>query len=107
MISLWIAQASAAAAPPSADGGGGWLVDPELVEPSYTQTMAGGTIQTAFPPPPPPPNTPEWLEAIFRAIGDFFEWSAPSRQALAVDRRRPARAAAPLSVRSRLRDLGR
>ncbi|MEG4003561.1 hypothetical protein [Microcoleus sp. SVA1_B3] len=60
MISLWIAQASTAAEPTGADAGagasGGWLVDPELVGPSYTQTMAGDTIQTAFPPPPPPPT---------------------------------------------------
>ena len=81
MITLWIAQASTAAEPSSADGGG-WLVDPELIEPSYTQTMAGDTIQTAFPPPPPPPNTPEWLETIVRAIGDFFRWSAPAGKPL-------------------------
>ena len=82
MITLWIAQASAAVEPPSADGGGGWLVDPELIEPGYTQTMAGDTIQTAFPPPPPPPDTPAWLEAILRAIADFFAWIAPVAQPL-------------------------
>ena len=82
MITLWIAQASVAAESPSADASSGWLVDPELIEPSYTQTMAGDTIQTAFPPPPPPPNTPEWLEAIFRAIADFFQWSAPAGKPL-------------------------
>jgi len=86
MISLWIAQASTAAEPTSADAGagasGGWLLDPELVGPSYSQTMAGDTIQTAFPPPPPPPNTPEWLKALGEAIGDFFRWSAPAGKPL-------------------------
>jgi len=47
MISLWIAQASAAAETPR-EGSEGWLVDPELVDPGYVQTMAGDTIQTAF-----------------------------------------------------------
>ena len=86
MISLWIAQASAAAPPSAPDAGQaageGWLLNPELVEPSYTQTMAGGTIQTEFPPPPPPPNTPEWMKAIGRALRDFFEWSAPAGKPL-------------------------
>ena len=49
MISLWIAQASTASEPSSQ----GWLLDPELVDPGYSQTIAGGEIQTAFPPPPP------------------------------------------------------
>ena len=49
MMSLWIAQASAA----TAASDEGWLVDPELVDPAYGQTMAGGEIQTGFPPPPP------------------------------------------------------
>ncbi|MBL8651849.1 MAG: DUF4129 domain-containing protein [Sphingopyxis sp.] len=84
MISLWIAQASVAAEPPSAEAGasGGWLIDPELVGPSYTQTMAGDTIQTAFPPPPPVPETPAWLKAIDEAIRDFFNWSAPAGKPL-------------------------
>ncbi|KQZ65569.1 hypothetical protein ASD67_00170 [Sphingopyxis sp. Root1497] len=77
MISLWIAQASAAAQPPNADATGGWLVDPELVAPGYTQTMAGGTIQTAFPPPPPPPNTPEWLKTLGDAVRSLFDWLSP------------------------------
>lgn len=81
MISLWIAQASAAAETPR-DGGEGWLVDPELVEPGYVQTMAGDTIQTAFPPPPPVPETPGWLMAIGRAIGRLFEFLAPAAQPL-------------------------
>ncbi len=78
MISLWIAQASAATDTSGADGSQGWLLDPELVDPGYGQTIAGGEIQTAFsPPPPPPPPTPEWLQSLFGAIGRFFEWSAP------------------------------
>lgn len=79
MISLWIAQASAASEPP----GQGWLLDPELVDPGYSQTIAGGEIQTAFPPPPPPPPpTPEWLKSLLQGIGDFFEWSAPAAKPL-------------------------
>lgn len=78
MISLWIAQASAAAAAPNADSGRGWLIDPELVDPGYAQTIAGGDIQTRFPPPPPQPETPEWLKSLFGAVGDFFQWSAPA-----------------------------
>lgn len=79
MISMWIAQASAASEPPGANAGGGWLIDPELVDPGYSQTIAGGEIQTAFPPPPPlPPPTPEWLKSLFDAIGSFFQWSAPA-----------------------------
>lgn len=82
MISLWVAQASAAADTSGADGGG-WLLDPELVDPGYSQTIAGGDIQTAFPPPPPPPPpTPEWLQAIFDAIRSFFQWSAPAAKPL-------------------------
>lgn len=82
MISLWIAQASTAAASPNAAGSQTWLLDPELVDPGYTQTMAGDTIQTGFPPPPPPPDTPEWLRALGRAIASFFEWTAPLAQPL-------------------------
>ena len=79
MISLWIAQASAASEASRLDGSGGWLLDPELVDPGYSQTIAGGEIQTAFPPPPPPPPpTPEWLKSLFDAIGSFFQWSAPA-----------------------------
>lgn len=81
MMSLWIAQASAAAEAPGA--GGGWLIDPELVDPAYSQTIAGGEIQTAFPPPPPPPPpTPEWLKSLFDMIGSFFQWSAPAAKPL-------------------------
>ena len=79
MISMWIAQASAA----SDTSGQGWLLDPELVDPGYSQTIAGGGIQTAFPPPPaPPPPTPEWLRSLFDAIGSFFQWSAPAAKPL-------------------------
>lgn len=74
MISLTIAQASAAAAPSSE----GWLIDPELVDPGYAQVIAGGEIQTSIPPPPPPPETPEWLRALIESLGRFFEWSAPA-----------------------------
>lgn len=78
MISLWIAQASAAT-----DGQDqGWLLDPELIDPGYDQTIAGGDIQTAFPPPEPPPETPGWLTALFDAIADFFRWSAPALKPL-------------------------
>src|SRR3546814_12921231 len=83
MISIWIAQASTAADPSSPDTGGGWLLDPELVDPGYSQTIAGGEIQTAFPPPPPPPPpTPEWLKSLLNAIGNFFEGSAPAAKPL-------------------------
>src|SRR3546814_1735425 len=83
MISIWIAQASTAADPSSPDTGGGWLLDPELVDPGYSQTIAGGEIQTAFPPPPPPPPpTPEWLKSLLKAIGNFFEWRAPAAKPL-------------------------
>ena len=83
MISLWIAQASAATDAPRADGGRGWLLDPELIDPGYSQTIAGGEIQTAFPPPPPPPPpTPEWLKSLIEAIGNFFQWSAPAGKPL-------------------------
>ena len=81
MMSLWIAQASAAAAAPSA--GGGWLIDPELVDPAFSQTIAGGEIQTVVPPPPPPPPpTPEWLRSLFDMISSFFQWSAPAARPL-------------------------
>jgi hypothetical protein len=83
MISMGIAQASAAADGSSAGAGGGWLLDSELVDPAYSQVVAGGDIQTAFPPPPPPPPPPpEWLTSLLRAIGDFFEWSAPAAKPL-------------------------
>ncbi len=82
MISLWIAQASTAAEPTGADASGGWLVDPELVGPGYSQTMAGDTIQTAFPPPPPPRNTPEWMKTLGDAVRDFFDWLSPLGQPL-------------------------
>lgn len=76
MMSLWIAQASAA----TAASDQGWLVDPELVDPAYGQTMAGGEIQTGFPPPPPPqPQQPQWDLGWLR---DFFEWSAPALKPL-------------------------
>lgn len=81
MMSLWIAQASAAA--DSTSTSGGWLIDPELVDPAYSQTIAGGEIQTVFPPPPPPPPpTPEWLKSLFDGIGNFFQWSEPAAKPL-------------------------
>lgn len=80
MMTLWIAQASAAA-DTSSDG---WIVDPERLDPGYAQTMAGGTIQTSFPPPKAPPQPPEWLTALFDAIGRFFDWSAPAFKPLAL-----------------------
>ena len=79
MMSLWIAQASAAAATPSAGSGDGWLIDPEVVDPGYGQTMAGGEIQTAFPAPPPPTERPRWDLGWLR---DFFEWTAPALKPL-------------------------
>ena len=76
---MWIAQASAAAEPSSQ----GWLLEPELIDPGYGQTIAGGEIQTGFPPPPPPPApTPEWLKSLFGAVADFFQWSAPALKPL-------------------------
>ena len=76
MMSLWIAQASVAADAPGSDESAGWLIDPELIGPGYGQTMAGGEIQTGFPPPPPPqPQQPQWDLGWLR---DFFEWSAPA-----------------------------
>ncbi|MFN4356908.1 DUF4129 domain-containing protein [Sphingopyxis alaskensis] len=83
MISMWIAQTSAAAGTPGAAAEGGWLLDPELVDPAFSQTVAGGEIQTAFPPPPPPPAPPpEWLTSLFDAIGRFFDWSTPAAKPL-------------------------
>ncbi|WP_432768499.1 MAG: DUF4129 domain-containing protein [Sphingopyxis sp.] len=73
MISIALAQASAAAGTPAE----GWLVDPELVDPAYSQTTAGGAIQTGFPPPEPPPVMPEWLRSLIGALGDFLQWAAP------------------------------
>lgn len=79
MMSLWIAQASTAAASPGAATGESWLVDPELIDPGYAQTIAGGGIQTSFPPPPKPPARPNWDLGWLR---DFFEWSAPALKPL-------------------------
>lgn len=80
---MWIAQTSAAAGPSGAASDGGWLLDPELVDPAFSQTVAGGEIQTAFPPPPPPPAPPpEWLTSLFDAIGRFFDWSTPAAKPL-------------------------
>lgn len=70
--------AQAAAAAPDQ----GWLLDPELVDPGYGQTIAGGEIQTSFPPPEPPPQTPEWLKSLFEAIGNFFQWATPAAKPL-------------------------
>lgn len=83
MISMWIAQTSAVADASRGAGEGGWLLDPELVDPAFSQTVAGGEIQTAFPPPPPPPAPPpEWLTSLYEAIGRFFDWSAPAAKPL-------------------------
>ena len=79
MMSLWIAQASAAAETPSAGDGSGWLIDPELVDPGYGQTMADGGIQTSFPAPPPRPEQPQWDLGWLR---DFFESTAPALKPL-------------------------
>ena len=80
---MWIAQTSAVAGTPGAAAEGGWLLDPELVDPAFSQTVAGGEIQTAFPPPPPPPAPPpEWLTSLFDAIGRFFDWSTPAAKPL-------------------------
>lgn len=76
---MGIAQASTAGA---ASPGQGWLLDPELIDPGYSQTIAGGEIQTSFPPPPPPSPPPEWLKSLFQALGDFFQWSAPALKPL-------------------------
>ncbi len=70
--------AQAAAAAPDQ----GWLLDPELVDPGYAQTIAGKEIQTSFPPPEPPPQTPEWLKTLFEAIANFFQWAAPAAKPL-------------------------
>jgi hypothetical protein len=78
MISLWIAQASSAGSPETGDGQG-WLLDPELLGPGYGRTMAGGEIQTSFPPPPPPQARPQWDLGWLR---DFFEWTAPALKPL-------------------------
>lgn len=79
MMTLWIAQAAAAAdAPP--DGSDGWLIDPELLDPGYNQTIAGGELQTSFPPPPPPSKDSNWDLSWLR---DFFDWSAPALKPLA------------------------
>lgn len=80
MMSLWIAQASVAAGVSTPDESSGWLIDPELAGPGYSQTIAGGEIQTSFPPPPPPPKTPDW---DFGWLRDFVEWSAPALKPLA------------------------
>lgn len=72
MMPVALAQASAAAPDQ------GWLLDPELVDPGYAQTVAGGTIQTGFPPPQPLPEPPAWLAAIFEAVARFFEWAGPA-----------------------------
>lgn len=80
---MWIAQTSAVADPSRGRGEGGWLLDPELVDPAFSQTVAGGEIQTAFPPPPPPPPPPpEWLTSLYEAIARFFDWSAPAAKPL-------------------------
>lgn len=55
-----------------------WLVDMELVDPAYAETMAQSGIQTSLPPPPPRPPAPEWLIDLLRAVGDFFSWSGPA-----------------------------
>ena len=78
MMSLSIAQASAAVSPATGEGQG-WLLDPELLDPGYGRTMAGGEIQTGFPPPPPPQARPQWDLGWLR---DFLEWTAPALKPL-------------------------
>lgn len=73
MMPVGLAQAAVAAAPDD-----GWLIDPELVDRGYRQTMAGGGIQTSLPAMPDPPATPDWLKSLFAALRDFFEWSQPA-----------------------------
>src|SRR3546814_11100989 len=73
MMPVGLAQAGVAAAP-----GDGWLVDPELVERGYGQTMAGGGIQTSLPAMPKPPATPDWLKSLLSALRDFLAWSQPA-----------------------------
>ena len=75
MMTLGIAQEASA----GTDAGQGWLLDPELLGPGYSQTMAGDTIQTGFPPPPPPHDNPQWDLGWLR---DFFEWTAPALKPL-------------------------
>ena len=75
MMTLGIAQEASA----GTGAGQGWLLDPELLGPGYSQTMAGGTIQTGFPPPPPPQDHPQWDLGWLR---DFFEWTAPALKPL-------------------------
>lgn len=69
--------ASPPAPPPAAafnpDGWeGGQLLDPELIDRGYGQTMADGTIQTSFPPPEKVEPPPEWLADLFASLGNFF-----------------------------------
>lgn len=61
----------------------GRLLDPELLDPGYAQTIADGAIQTGFPPPLAQPDTPEWLRALITAIGRFLQWAAPAGKPLA------------------------
>lgn len=75
MMESLLAQA-AAVAPVDAPATG-WLVDPELIDNGYRQTMAGDTIQTSFPPPEVPPQPPLWLTELFAMIADLFRWAAP------------------------------
>ena len=55
-----------------------WLADSELIDPAYGETMASAGLQTSLPPPEPVPDTAPWLLDLFRAIGEFFEWSGPA-----------------------------
>jgi len=73
MTPVGLAQAAVAAAPSD-----GWLIDPELVDRGYRQTMAGGSIQTSLPAMPDPPETPDWLKSLLAALRDFLEWSQPA-----------------------------
>jgi hypothetical protein len=54
-----------------------WLVDSELVDAAYAETMADAGIQTSLPPPEPVAPPPEWLVAVLDALGRFFIWSGP------------------------------
>lgn len=75
MMEALLAQAAAAA--PADAPGSGWLIDPELIDNGYRQTMAGDTIQTSFPPAEPQPRSPQWLIDFFNWLGDFFSATAP------------------------------
>lgn len=74
---MWASLFSQAVATVPAPPQDGWLIDPELVDGAYRQTMADKAIQTQFPPPEPVPQPPQWLLDLLHMIGRFFQDSAP------------------------------